>query len=307
MMDPLKKLEELKQKSRESQASSRNLVSNNEALFRKFDFNGMPSTILFIEGKPCWIAKEIGKLLEYSEDGNRLTRKITQDWVHVFEEGVDHIKLEGERLRMLKSAGTESVPAKVTRLTVLTQSGLFKVFAKSDQKKALPILNWITRDVLPTIMNTGKYELPEEKKPKGDQLPDPKVMLAEIRMQREDRLLRQAQSKALLEAAKAVEGLVSEAAYATAKVEAAEIMNNRPLPYLRPYIARMRSPTQIAQEFGTSANMVGRMISKLGIRDDEDYSQPIMNTKPGTHEQVVSYLYNDAAVELIAQELRNRR
>jgi hypothetical protein len=129
------------------------------------------------------------------------------------------------------------------------------------------------------------------------------MVLAEIRLQREERLRRQAEAKWLEKAAKAARGFVSEEAIASVMVTAAETITGKQLPQLRPPIEVMLSPTQIAAELGVSAQKVGRLITKLGLRGKDGFSQAIMNTKPGTDKQVVTYLYTRDAVERITNAL----
>ena len=53
-------------------------------------FSGQDITTVFWNGRPCWMAKDIGRALGYGGQGYRPTRRITQDWVDEFMEGVDY-------------------------------------------------------------------------------------------------------------------------------------------------------------------------------------------------------------------------
>lgn len=53
-------------------------------------------------------------------------------------------------------------------LTVISESGLYKLIMRSDKPQAKPFQDWVTREVLPSIRKTGSYELP-----KGEVMPLP--------------------------------------------------------------------------------------------------------------------------------------
>jgi hypothetical protein len=57
----------------------------------RLNFEGSTLTTLRYQGRPCWIAREVGTLLGYAQAGKRLATKVTGDWS--------------------EEASTESVPA----------------------------------------------------------------------------------------------------------------------------------------------------------------------------------------------------
>ena len=46
------------------------------------------------------------------------------------------------------------------KVNIINESGLYKVILKSDKKEAKPFIDWVTKEVLPTIRRTGSYEVP---------------------------------------------------------------------------------------------------------------------------------------------------
>lgn len=44
-------------------------------------------------------------------------------------------------------------------LTLISESGLYKLIMRSDKAEALVFQNWVTQEVLPSIRKTGKYAL----------------------------------------------------------------------------------------------------------------------------------------------------
>ncbi len=43
--------------------------------------------------------------------------------------------------------------------TAISESGLYKLIMRSDKPEAVEFQNWVTREVLPAIRNTGGYLL----------------------------------------------------------------------------------------------------------------------------------------------------
>jgi hypothetical protein len=80
----------------------------------RLNFEGSTLTTLRYQGRPCWIAGEVGTLLGYAQAGKRLATKVTGDWSDEFVEGKDHCVIRGkelEQFRLLIEASTESEPA----------------------------------------------------------------------------------------------------------------------------------------------------------------------------------------------------
>jgi len=53
-------------------------------------------------------------------------------------------------------------------LTLLSESGLYKLIMRSDKPTARPFQDWVTRDVLPAIRKDGAYIMGEEKVRTGE-------------------------------------------------------------------------------------------------------------------------------------------
>jgi len=62
------------------------------------EFNGNLISTIYYQGLPCWIGKEVGKILGYSNLGKRLVSKITGEWKDEFVEGIDYVILRKKEL-----------------------------------------------------------------------------------------------------------------------------------------------------------------------------------------------------------------
>ncbi|MEA5159953.1 BRO family protein [Cereibacter johrii] len=48
-----------------------------------------------------------------------------------------------------------------SRLTLISESGLYKLAGRSDKPQAAAFQDWVTREVLPSIRKTGSYVAPQ--------------------------------------------------------------------------------------------------------------------------------------------------
>ena len=65
-------------------------------------FEGKPVTTIVYDGRPAWIAREIGAVLGFSRNGQRLVGKVTGAWAADLVEGYDYRIVEGRELAWLK-------------------------------------------------------------------------------------------------------------------------------------------------------------------------------------------------------------
>ena len=89
-------------------------------------------------------AKTVADILKYTN-----TRKAIRD--HVDSE--DKITLNN-----LKSRGSDSFPPKNNHVIYINESGLYSLILRSNMDKAKDFKRWVTKEVLPSIRKTGRYE-----------------------------------------------------------------------------------------------------------------------------------------------------
>lgn len=114
--------------------------------------------ITFIyEGKPCWIAKDIGDILGYARDGKRLIALIN-DWSDEFiHKGDDYVILTGKELKRFKDS-TRSVSSYSSRLMLIFEGGLDFVCDRTNNSVGRRLKKFLMEEVVPQI------DKPEEKK-----------------------------------------------------------------------------------------------------------------------------------------------
>ncbi|HEU4422087.1 MAG TPA: BRO family protein [Pilimelia sp.] len=102
-----------------------------------FTFGDLPMRTVVVGGEPWFVAADVARLLGY-RDAHNLTRRLDAD-----------------------DRGTRSVstPSGQQEMTVISEAGLYAAILGSQVPGARAFKQWVTRDVLPTIRRTGRYEV----------------------------------------------------------------------------------------------------------------------------------------------------
>jgi prophage antirepressor-like protein len=316
----------------------------------KFEFEGDPWRVITINGRPCWIAKEVGKSLEYGKDGTGLVDLINKEWLSSFEEGKHYEFLKGKKLRdfkqLLKGCGHYPISEFASKLMVLYKAGINKVLLKSNKPKADRIQDWFVDEVLAQIELDGRYS-PDRTVEDGEivgSFSEGNDHAIKVAMEREARLAEQLEyrqkrdflkfkiqrmkfeaQRMKLEVqqkefeaqqkkyeAKRVEEILKEASkYAHVSEESIfahrvanfENETGRDFTALKPPAEKIwKTPTEIAKTLGISPAMVGRIITKLGLRNPEKYPKHCKGywtISKESGKQVICYVYSKKAVQLI--------
>lgn len=67
------------------------------------------------------------------------------------------------------------------------------------------------------------------------------------------------------------------------------------------------SPAQIAEQLKVSPQAIGRIITKLGLRGNDDYCEGRLSQSVSSSKEVVMYFYNHQAVQMIKQRLEEKK
>lgn len=149
----------------------------------RFVFNSHPLTILEIDGVSYFIAREVGDVLGYDDNGRRLVTMITTEWTAELVEERHFIRLEGERLASLKNyiRNPDVVAPQTRHLILLTEAGLYRVLMLAGGPVACHFRDWLDSEVLPSLRRTGTYALPgASSAPPPAPLPDPSSLPKEL-------------------------------------------------------------------------------------------------------------------------------
>ena len=220
-------------------------------------FGGRPLNVLSSDGRPAWIARELGAALGYAQVGKRLVSRIRDEWAEEFIPGHDYAFLSGTDLAAVKDivAADEISPA-TPSLLVLFEPGLHLVLVKTSKPAGRLLRRFIVDEVLPALARTGRYSPEESEEEDEDDAPQPSalqgvlLLLAARRLrqpplhvQREERMALQARNRAgwvdlcdrrlkvstLHRMADALGAELPDAARAAVEILAAEIATGLPL------------------------------------------------------------------------------
>lgn len=165
-------------------------------------------------------------------------------------------------------------------VNIISESGLYNVILRSDKPEAKPFRKWVTAEVLPSIRKTGSYNAKAEKPSKALEI---KEMNAKVRL-----------SNQFLKLSK-VETLSAEYKNILA-AKAAEVLTGTQIIPLPKSQQKMYSAGEIGKMFGLSANKIGRIANKHGLKTTE-YGEWYRDKSPYSSTEVDNFRYNDKAVE----------
>lgn len=165
----------------------------------------------------------------------------------------------------------------------INESGLYNVILRSDKPEAKPFRKWVTGTVLPTIRKTGQYSA----KALND---SNKAALAEARLKNAQ--ARKASVWLKLAQTNPIPSFQQICAhYASAELTGGEPV--LPLPEVREHLY---TAAQVGERLGISANAVGRLANKYGLKTPE-YGMMVWDKSPNSPKQVEAFRYNQKAVE----------
>lgn len=104
-----------------------------------FNYNGNEVRTIQKDGEPWWVLKDVCEVLGLSSP-HKVFDRLDED-----EKGRNQIPTPGGEQEM----------------TVINESGLYKVILRSDKPEAKPFRKWVTSEVLPSIRKHGAYMTPE--------------------------------------------------------------------------------------------------------------------------------------------------
>lgn len=103
-----------------------------------FAFGDRAVRVVMQDVEPWWIAKDLCRILDIRNDRQAVGR-LDDD-----QKGVCQIDTLG---------GPQIV-------SIINESGMWMLVLRSDKPQAVELRRWLTREVLPTLRKTGRYEMP---------------------------------------------------------------------------------------------------------------------------------------------------
>ena len=217
-----------------------------------------------IDNEPWFVGKDVAEALGYSNARDALSR-------HVDEEDKATVAFhDGSQKR---------------NVTAVNESGLYSLILSSKLPGAKEFKHWVTSEVIPSIRKTGGYAL----KPKP--MTEYQQMMADTRR----RNARVQSARILTQLAKQYKGSTYEQvlnAHATKELTGEFLL---PLPKLE---EKTYSATEIGQLLGISANKVGLLTNRHGLKT-EQYGQWFKDKSRYGNKEVSSFRYFERVIPII--------
>lgn len=210
--------------------------------------------------------------------------QLAQALEYADKSGVEKIVQRNEYLKQGEFSVTDKLSApdgKLYNTRIFTEDGIYEVTMLSKQPKARMFRSWV-RKILKSLRKKETVLV----KP---QVEDVKL---QIQKQRAEAMLlnaRTRQAKLVWEMQK--DKALSPIAVELLGINALEVIAGKSTDY-RPEIEKTYTATEIAAEAGTTANMVGRVANKNGLKTDE-YGITVLDKSRHSSKQVASFRYNE--------------
>lgn len=103
-----------------------------------FNYGEIPIRTIMQDDEPWWVLADVCRVLEIANSRNVAVR------------------LDGDEKNTVHlTDGIQGNP----NMTVISESGLYKVILRSDKPEAKKFTRWVTHEVLPALRKTGQYSL----------------------------------------------------------------------------------------------------------------------------------------------------
>jgi prophage antirepressor-like protein len=241
-----------------------------------FEFERMVVRVVFIDGNPWWVAKDVCDILSLGNVTEALR-------------GLDEDELTSV---ILKSGGQSR------EMKVINEPGLYSLILRSRKPEAKRFKRWVTHELLPTIRKTGSYALPGVDPSKSGR----KEELAEKRLAIMERNANCRMAKMILKGMDAFRDVMTKESKTVFMAKYGELVTDADLTRLLPRSAEpMYSATDIGKECGVSAQVVGKVANSHHLKgpagEDGEYGYWIRSKSRYSSKEVNTFVYNERGRE----------
>lgn len=189
-------------------------------------------------------------------------------------------------------------PDKTIEMTFIPESDIYRLTFSSKLPNAEKFTDWITEEVIPSIMRTGSYSM--NSKPKStNQNTEKRLAIQEKNANARLMKAKAEHAKLLLEFAKLNLSAESKTLLAN---EAGRIITGKQILPL-PETERTYSAGEVGEMLGISANKVGRLANAHGLKTDT-YGITVLDTAPNG-KQIPTFRYNQHGIDKLKELLKN--
>lgn len=226
-----------------------------------FDNNtfGAIRSLVDDNGNPWFVGKDVAAALGYKEPTKAAREKVDPE-----DRGVSKM----------------DTPSGEQEMIIINESGLYSLVLSSKLPSAKEFKRWVTSEVLPTLRKTGSYTIHKE------------VDKEELAVRAQE--ARVASANLLKALADNARGTWRDVLLAHATKElTGEFLLPLPKSERKSYCA-----TEVGEILGVSANRIGSIANKLGLKTEE-YGAWFHNKAKFSNKEVESFRYYDNAVDVI--------
>lgn len=248
-------------------------------VFENLEFGKIRAMV--INEEPWFVGKDVAEILGYAN---------TRQAIQVNVDEYDSMLIQ---LSDLQESLSDRLPdhMKGTKIIIINESGLYSLILRSEKPEAKRFKRWVTSEILPSIRKIGSYvmtkENPEELKFKEKEL---SVKEREISLKELEILERLGNRVTIPEYKQIVDHYIMERITGNS--------NAIPLPEL---VEQTYSAEEIGQMVGgLSANMVGRIANKYGLKTSE-YGKVFLDKSRHSNKEVQTFRYFKNVVDKIKE------
>lgn len=246
---------------------------NELTLFNNPDF-GEIRTLETNDGKVLFCGKDVAAALGYKETAKAIREHC---------KGVSEI----------------DTPTKggIQKMKFIPESDIYRLTFSSKLPNAEKFTDWITEEVIPSIMRTGSYSMngkPKKTSPITEKRLEIQAKNAEARLMK----AQAEQMKVFFEFSK----LLSPEAQVLAANEVGLIITGKQI-FPLPKTEKTWSAGEVGEMLGISANKVGRLANAHGLKTDT-YGITVLDTAPNG-KQIPTFRYNQHGIDKLKELLKN--
>lgn len=238
-----------------------------------FSFENRETRIVMREGQPWWVAKDVCDVLGIQNSSDALMA-IDDD-----EKGIEKVYTPG---------GLQS-------MSIINESGLYTLILRSNKPEAKRFRKWVTSEVLPSIRKTGFYSTPNKSKAKENSL-------AERRLDVMEKNADHRMAMAILKGLDVFKDVMTPESKTVFMVKYGELVTQQDHKHLLPEAKeKWHSATELGNEFGVSAQKIGRLSNKCNLKAPEgesnQYGTWIRSKSKNSEKEVMTWVYYEAGRE----------
>lgn len=181
-------------------------------------------------------------------------------------------------------------------MAIVNESGTYTLIMRSNKPEARKFRKWLTSEVLPAIRRTGEYATPAAQLRKADKSDE--LALRRIEIMEKNANYRMAM--AILKGMDKFQESMTPESKTVYMVAYGQLVTQQDMKHMLPAATeKWYTATELSEEFGVSANMIGRIANQNGLKapagQSNQYGTWIRDKSPHSTKEVMNWVYFEAA------------